>query len=216
MNFLVSVLNLDDRPIHQHADGYGNPGKAHDVRRYAEKIHWNESQPDGYGDGDDGNHGRWKMPEEQEDDQAHDQHLHQELFFQVIYRSLNEIRAVIHSFDFHALRQSRLQVLNFCLYPLDDIQGVLAVSHDHDTAHDIAEAVELGQAAAYLGSQRHGRYVFQQDRRSPARFDHNLSEIILAPDVSLGPHHIFLTGPFYEAATRLVVVPLNRVNDIHE
>ena len=51
----------------------------------------------------------------------------------------------------------------------DHVQGVLAVAHDDDAADGVAEAVEVGDAAAHLGPELDPRDVAQQHRRAARR-----------------------------------------------
>ena len=67
------------------------------------------------------------------------------------------------------LRQAGFELLDLLLHPLDDVQRVFAVAHQHHAAHGFhARLVE--RAAAEVGAERDGRDVLHLDRRalSPA------------------------------------------------
>jgi hypothetical protein len=51
-------------------------------------------------------------------------------------------------------------------HPPDDFEGVLAVPHDDDAADVVPEPVQIGDAAADLGSKLDAGDVAQQDRRA--------------------------------------------------
>ena len=75
--------------------------------------------------------------------------------------SLDDVGAVVerHDFDFRdaaigerLLRQARLQLLDFLLHPLDDVQRVFAVTHQHHAA-DRFDAGFVQRAPAELRAE---------------------------------------------------------------
>src|SRR6185503_13372792 len=52
-------------------------------------------------------------------------------------------------------RQGGLELLQLGLDPLDDVEGVLPLSHDDDASHDVAGAVQVRDPTAQIGTKRH-------------------------------------------------------------
>ncbi len=134
------------------------------------RVHGDEGKHHRDGDGDDGHDGRGDVPEEKEDHQGDDDHFHDQLFLQVVDGPPDQVGAVVGGHQLNALGHGSLEVLDFGLHALDDVEGVLAVPHHHDAAHHVAQAVEFRQSPPYLGAQRHRGHVFQEHRRAPIAF----------------------------------------------
>ena len=160
---------------------------------------------------------RGDVPEEEQDHQAHDQHLQHELVLQGVDRALDQLRAVVGRDDAHALGQRRLDLPEPLAHALDHGARVLAVAHDHDAAHGVAAAVEIGDAAADLGAERDLGHVAQQHRR-PERVDaqHDLLEIGRRVDVAAAADHVLLARHLDEPAAHLDVGAAHRLGDLHD
>ena len=69
--------------------------------------------------------------------------------------------------------------------PLDHAQPIFAVPHDHDAAHDLAPAVQLGDATAQLGTQLDSPDVAHAQRRSLViGLDRDLFKIVATAQVA--------------------------------
>src|SRR5207249_5687654 len=99
-------------------------------------------------------------------------------------RTLDQIAAVVSGDDFHAFGQGRLDLLQLLVNPIDDPQRVLTVTHHDDAAHDLAFAVQFGNAAAEVGSQMNRGDVFDIDRRAIDDLERDVLEVLDAFDRS--------------------------------
>ena len=93
------------------------------------------------------------------------------------------------------------------LDPLDHVQGVLAVAHDHDAADGVARPVEVGHAAADLGAQTRPapRPAAAPARRPSPAFTTICSKSSRLFDVAAAAHHVLRAAPLDEPAADLVV-----------
>ena len=93
--------------------------------------------------------------------------------------------------------------------------GVLAKTHDHDPAHGLALAVELGNAAPHLRPQRNIRHVPEQQRRAvtvdPER---DGAQVIHTLQVTAGAHHILRLGHLHHRGANFLVAAHNGILDM--
>ncbi len=95
-----------------------------------------------------------------------DQALLDQFFFQRRDRSKYKIRTVVGADDLNAGRQSRLDLFEFLLDAVDQVERVFTVAHDHDTADHFAFAIQLCDAAPHIRPQGHRSDVAHENRRS--------------------------------------------------
>ncbi len=157
--FLVSVLDHDDRRIDHRADGDGDATQRHDVRRQMHCRERNEGKQDRGRQHDDGDQGAAEMPEEDHANQADDDALLDELFSESVDRPQDQLGAVVDRDDPNSRRQGILQLRDLLFDPVDHGQRVLAVTHDDDAARGLALAVELRQPFAQVGAEFDGRHL---------------------------------------------------------
>src|SRR5207237_7839558 len=91
------------------------------------------------------------------------------------------------------LRKSLLDVLNH-------VQRIDAKPLQHDAAGDLAFAVELGNAAAFVRPQFDAGDVPQQHRRAVIGLQHDIAEIVDALQIAFAANDIFELGQFDGAA----------------
>ena len=82
-------------------------------------------------------------------DQLFDQRVRQ-----VVDRPQDQVRPVVGRDDLDARRQGGLELLELVLDALDDVERVLALPHDDDAGHDVAGAVQVGDAAPQVRTER--------------------------------------------------------------
>ena len=210
---LVGVLHLHDGAVHQHADGDGDAGEAHEVRVEAHGLHGDEGQGHAHGDGDDGHDGRGDVPEEDQDHQGDDEHLLHQLPGHGADGLLDELRAVVGGDDLHPLGHGRFQVLQLLLHGSDDIQGVLALAHDDDATHGVALPVQVRQASPQVRPQGHGGHIPQAYGGAILGLQHRLLEVLEGLHIAPAPHHVLAARDLNEAAPGLAVGGLHRRND---
>ena len=155
------------------------------------------------------------MPEENEDDQAHDRHLEQELVPQVVDRALDEVGAVVGGDDTHAGGKRGLDLQQSLADPPDHLPGVFPMAHDHDPAHGVAEAVQVGHPA-HVRAEADLGHVPQEDGRAPVvGLEHDLLQVLRGAEVALlddAP----LPGELDEAAPHLFVAAPHRLRHLHD
>ncbi len=131
-------------------------------------------------------------------------------------RSIRPERSYVRD-DLDALRERGLQLLEPVLHAGDDVQRVLAVSHDDDPAHGVAEAVEIRDAAADLGPDLDPRDVAQEHRRTAGPgLDDDLLEVGDAARVPAAADHVLAARELHQAAAHLVVALADRGDHLVE
>ena len=135
------------------------------------------------------------MEQKGDDDQTHDDHLDRQFVTQHVDGPLDQVGAVVRGHQVDPLGQRRLHLRQPLLDLLDDLQGVLAVPHDDDPTDDLAHAVELGQAAAHVGTQVDVGNVPEKNRRALRRGaqGHRL-EVGDGPHVATPTDHVLGAG----------------------
>ena len=214
---LVGILDFDDGAVHEHTDGNGDAGERHDVRVQPHQVHGDKGQQHRHRNRDDRDDGRRDVPEEDQDHKADDDHLEDQLFFEIVDGAFDQFRAVIGGDDFHALGQGRLEFLEPLLDPADDLVGILAVPHHHDAAHRVAFSIQVGDAAPHLGSALNPGDVAQEDRGAAVvGFDDDLLDVLRVLDVSVAADHVLRAGELDQPCAHLDVGIAHRLRHHHE
>ena len=81
------------------------------------------------------------MQEKNEDDERNRDPFFNQFVLKIFHRPFNQGRAVINRDDLYPVREAALKVCKFCFYAFDNLQRILAVSHDDDTGNCFAFAV---------------------------------------------------------------------------
>ena len=104
------------------------------------------------------------------------------------------------------------------MHALDDVERVLALPHDDDAADGVADAVEVGDAAADVGADRHLRHVPHQDRRARLRRrpDDDALDVVDRLHVAAAAHHVLGAGELEQPPADLVVALADRVDHVGE
>ena len=191
--FLVRLLDHNDRSVHHRADGDRHSTEGHDVRGHARHLNWDEGQDDGYGNGDDRDNGTREMPQEDKYHEADNDQFFQQRVFQVFDRPIDQVRAVVRGHDLQSFWQRRFNFRDFFLNSLDDLLRVFAKAHDDNTADGFAFAVDFRNATPDVRAECHGSYIPHQHRCASLRIHHkrNACNVIQRLDVSTSPHHVF-------------------------
>src|SRR6266850_990960 len=111
-------------------------------------MHWQKRKEDRDRQGNDCHQRGPHMPEENNADERDDDALLNELLAQGGNRTFNQVAAIIDGDDAHTLWKRRFNLLDLLFDAVDDIERVLAVTHDDDPANSFALAVQLSDAAA--------------------------------------------------------------------
>ena len=98
-----------------------------------------------------------------EDHEADHDQLFDQRVLQIVDGGQDQLAAVVGGDDLHAGRQAGLHLLQLGLHALDDAQRILALPHDDDAGDHLAPAIQIGDAAADIGAERHAADVAHQD-----------------------------------------------------
>ena len=164
LQFFVRLFDHHDGRVHQGADGNGDPPQGHDVGADPQETEGDEGQKNGHGNGDQGNQGAGDVPEKEQDHQGHGDHDLDNGGLQVVYGPEDQVGAVIDRDDLHSGRQAGLDLLDFGLHPIDDVQGVLPLPHDHDPGDHLPFPVQVGDPPPDIRPQGHLPDVLDPDR----------------------------------------------------
>src|SRR5262249_17655166 len=143
----------DDGGVDHGADRDRDAAQGHDVGGEPLRAHGDEREQHGYRQRQDGNQSTAEVEQEEQDDEAHHDHLFGELVPQIVDGASDELRAIVGDDDVRAGRERALRLRQARFDAVDDAERVLTLAHDHDTAHHLALPVQLGNAAALLGAQ---------------------------------------------------------------
>ena len=210
LQFLVGVLDHDDRGVDHGADGDGDAGQAHDIRGDAHEVHADKGHDDGERQGEDDRKGARQMEEKNDADGTDGNRQPDDLFLQGVDRPVDQIGAVVGGDDLDPRRQTRRDIPgDLFLHPFEHRQHVLAEADDDDAAGHLAFAVQLGKAAADVRAEAHLGDVADQDRRAaPVRAHGDQLDVLDFLDVAPAADHVFDAGEFdHPAFDVLVALP---------
>ena len=209
---LVRVLHQHDRGVDHGADRDGDPSEAHDVGVDAEEAHGNERQRHRHRERQHGHQRAAQVEQEDEDHEAHDDGLLHQRVPQRLDRAGDERRSVVHGAHLDAGRERGLELVELLLHARDHLLRVLAVAHDDGAAHGLALAVQLGDAAADVGPERHPAQVGDADRGSGAAVDAHghLAQVVERVHVAAATHEVFAARHLDHPSTHLSIAAPER------
>src|SRR5207302_2912818 len=217
IELLVRVLDDHDGRVDHRTDGHGDAAEGHDVGVDPEDLHRDEGDDHRRWDRDDRNDRARDVPQENENDERDDDHLHKQLVLQRVDRGFDQLGAVIGLNDLHALWQRWLDFLEALLDARDDLHGVLAMAHHHHAGGHFSVTVQLRDSAAQLRSELDGGDVPEPDRRSArAGFDDDLLEIGSRLHIAMRADHVLGAAPLDEPPSYFVIRFLHRFGELHE
>ena len=185
---LVRVLDHDDRGVDHRADGDGDAAEAHDVGAQAQHIHAEIGDQHSDRQRDDGDQRTADVQEEHDADERDDQALLDQRALEGIDCAVDEIGAVVHRFDGHALGQARRDLGKAVLDVADHGQRILAEPLKRNAGNDLAFPVHLRDAATFVRRELDPRHVLEQHRHAAVALDDDLLQIGQALDVAAAAH----------------------------
>ena len=213
----MRVLDDDDRRVDHRTDGHGDAAEGHDVGVDPEDLHRDEGHDHRGRDGDDRDEGTRNVPEEYENDQRDDDHLHEQLVLQCVDRLFDQLGAIVGLDDLHARRQRRLDLLQALFDARDDVHRIFAMAHHHHAGSDFSLAVELRDSAAQLRSERDSCDIPETDRRSAlVGLDDDFLQIGGRLHIAVRADHVLGSAPLDEPPTHFVVRFLHRLGELHQ
>ena len=213
----VRVLDHHDRRVHHRADGNRYAAQRHDVGVDALLMHDDERGKDAQRQSDDGHKGRAQVEQEHQTHQRDHHEFFHQLELEVVHRAMDQRGAVVGFDNLHAFGQTLAQLFKLGFDPLDGGQRVLAVTHHHDAAGNLALTVQIGDHATHLRADLNGRDIAQQHRGALLRdIDRDGLQVIDAAQITARADHVLGLGKFQHRATDLAVGCLDRVADFHQ
>src|SRR3990172_618339 len=146
------------------------------------------------------------MKEEDDDHQADDQALLDQLLLEGGDGPMDQVRSVVGSDDLDPLGERRRDLLDLVLDPLDDLQAVFTVPDHDDAAGHIALAVQFSGSTADVGPESDPADVPNEDRS--AAFvgpDHDRLDVFEGLDVAEPSNHVLASGKLHNPAAGVVV-----------
>ena len=210
LEMLVRVFDHHDRRVDHRPDRNGDAAKAHDVGAETERFHRGKSHQHADWKHQDGDERAAHMQKKQETDERDDQAFFQERVPQIFDRGADQRRAIVNRLNIHAFRQAAGQLGQAVLDVVDDLKRVGAEALQHDAARHFAVAVELGEAAPFVGAELDPRDVLKQHRRTAVVLEHDLSQIGNAFQIAAAAHHEFKFGQLHRAAAEIHVAGADR------
>ena len=121
------------------------------------------------GNGHDRNDGARDVPQEDQDHQADDDQFFDQRVLQIVDRCEDQLAAVVGGDQLQPGGRPGSISLIFAFTRSMTAQRVLALPHHDDAGDHFALAVEIGDAAAHVGPERHAAHVAHQDRHARLR-----------------------------------------------
>src|SRR5207249_3249071 len=126
----------------------------------------------------------------------------------------NQVAAIVNRHNAHTGRQRWLNLFDFLFYGIDDVEGVLAVTHHDDATNDFAASVELGHAAPDVAAEMNVSNILQVNRRAVFHLKDDVLDVLDLFDVAATTNVILGRGDLKNFAANVGVAHLDRVDDI--
>ena len=130
------------------------------------------------------------MPQEQHVRQRHQNQLFNQRVTQRVDSMIDEDAAVVERNDRDALRQPRLNLVNFLLDRVDHLARIGAVADDDHAAHGLF-AILVENAAAKLRAELDAAHIADGDRRAVESAKRDILNILQAADQPDAANHLF-------------------------
>ena len=91
------------------------------------------------------------MEEERDTDKTDDDSFGNQVALQRVNRFIDKPRAIVAGHNLDSGGQRGRNLLQFCLYAVNHIEGIQAVAHDDNAAHGFSLALPIGRAAPLIG-----------------------------------------------------------------
>src|SRR6266516_2502373 len=208
---LVSVFDHDDRRIDHRADRDRDAAEAHDIGAEAEQLHGAERHQDTDRQHQDRHQRAAEVQQEDDADQRYAHALLEKCPLQRLNGGIDEIRAVVDRYDLDRFRQATGDFLEALFHVLDHIERIDAEALQHDAARDLAFPIQFGNPAPLVGAKLDAGDVAQQNRRTFAGLEHDVTEIVDALQIPLAADDIFELRKLDGAAADVGVAGADRV-----
>ena len=211
LQFLVSLLDDHDGRIDQRAGRDGNASQRHHVEGHSHEVERHGHGQHGERNGEDGDGGAGRMPEEQQDDDHDGDDDLDERGTQRGHDPMDEIGAVVDGNHADAGRQSRGDLLQLGLDAIDEVHDVRALPHDDNSGDGFPLPVEIGHAAAHFRADGHAADILHADcLRGSAACHDRLFQVTRVLQVTVAADHELGAAELQETAAGFDVAPAHR------
>ena len=177
LDLAEGVLGDDDAGVDEHADGDGDAGQAHDVRREPGVVHAEERGEHGERQRQRDDQDRTQVHQEQDVRQRHQQDLLDQRTPERPDRLLDQGGPVVERGDRDAGRQARPDLLDARLDGIDDCLGVDAGPGDDDAAHRLPGAADERRHPERV-ADLHVRHLLDVDGDTVRRANHDVLHVL--------------------------------------
>ena len=154
------------------------------------------------------------MQKEDDRDGSNDQTFLKQSALQRLNRRFNQGRTVIDRHDFRALRQRFLHIGKCYLCIFDHGQRIRPDPLQHNAAGNFALAVQLGDAAPFIGHDLHLGDIDEAQRHARLGHQGDVFNIGHVSQIAAPAHHKFKFGYFDRTAARIHIAVTHRLADI--
>ena len=211
LELLVSLLHNHDGRIDQLAAGDCQPCQRHDVDAHSCVLQRNEGQKNGDRNGYNRNHGTWKVPKENQNDQDDRQDDFNQGRACIRDRSPDELRPVVHGDNLHAFRHARRDFFQARLHSIDDVEGIAALTHGDNARNHFAGAVKIGGSTANVGPKHNLSDVLDADWSAILIGQNNIFKILGRLHISAAADHVLGAAKFQQARPGFAVATADRI-----
>ena len=157
-----------------------------------------------------------KWNKKDDDHDADDDRLFEQVALQRLDGCLNQSRAVVSRDHFHARWQRRFDFREFLLDAIDDAQGIHSVAHHDNAANGFAFALPLGNTFANVRPERNCSQIADEHRRAVLGCDGNGFQVAQRTQIAKSANHVFGPAHFEHASTDFVRAGSHSVNHRRE
>ncbi len=118
------------------------------------------------------------MQQEQHTDQRDYAALLKQGFLEGRDGSMDQLGAIIGCHNLNPGRQTRLELCQFLLYPINDIECVLSTASHHYACGHLPLTIQLGQPSPLIGCEFDTRHIRNADRRAIDLLNHQFTQIL--------------------------------------
>ena len=148
--------------------------------------------------------------------QRHNQPFLKQGVLERVYGAVDQVGAVIHRPDTHALRQAGGNLGNFGFDVVDHFQGVHPIARNDDAGYHFALPVQLGETAPLVRPQLDPRDVADQHGRTVVRLDHQLLDVAHPAQIAAPAHHVLGLRHFHHPPAHIAVGFADHPHDLHQ
>ncbi len=209
----VSVFDHNDGGVHEDANRQGQTAERHDVRGDVEVVHRDEGCDHGDRQGQDGNQRGTKVEQENDDHDADDDSLFEQVALQRFDGGLNQSGAVVSGDHFDARWQRGFDFEELLLDAIDDAEGIHPVAHHDNPANRFPFSLPLRNSFTNVRPERDYSQITDEDRRAVLGCYRNCFQVAQRMQIAESANHVFRSAHFKQPSTNFVRTGSNSFDD---